>query len=192
MLSLEQRFDLLAQDLTAKPIRISAYHDLPFAILQYEPSDEFAMRRETRNLVRKLEMSGKEPVVISMADLLWQAIAANDGIEELFALERRRGFIIAQEKVTTYLSDPDWCFLPDLLAKKLETLDTKYHTALLTRVASMGPSIYHMSKLLDEMHTRTMIPTILFYPGVLHGTMGLQFMGLPTNEPLGNYRVKIY
>src|SRR5712691_11689803 len=133
MLSLEQRFDLLAKDLTAKPMRISAYHDLPFAILQYQPSDEFAMRRETRNLARKLEIRGKEPAVISMAELLWQAIACSDGLEELFALERRRSFIIAQEKVTTYLSEPEWCFLPDLLAKKLETLDPKHNIALLTR-----------------------------------------------------------
>ena len=34
MLSLEERIDLLESDLKAVPMRISVYHDLPFAILR--------------------------------------------------------------------------------------------------------------------------------------------------------------
>ena len=57
----------------------------------------------------------------------------------------------------------------------------------------MAPAIYHMSKLLDEMHGRTMITTILFYPGTLkEGNTGLLFMDLKDREVQGNYRVKIY
>ena len=56
----------------------------------------------------------------------------------------------------------------------------------------MGPGIYHMSKLLDQMQGKTRMTTILFYPGSIEGTTGLRFMDLKDREALGNYRVKIY
>jgi hypothetical protein len=60
------------------------------------------------------------------------------------------------------------------------------------RAGVMAPALYQMSKLLDEMHGRTLVPTILFYPGTLEGATGLRFMALKEREALGNYRVKIY
>jgi hypothetical protein len=56
----------------------------------------------------------------------------------------------------------------------------------------MAPGFFHMSMLLDKLHGRTMVPTILFYPGSLEGTTGLRFMDLKDRDALGNYRVKIY
>ena len=56
----------------------------------------------------------------------------------------------------------------------------------------MAPGIYHMSKLLDQMHGKTRVTTILFYPGSIEGTTGLRFMNLKDRDALGNYRVKIY
>jgi Domain of unknown function (DUF1788) len=192
LLSLVDRFELLGQDIIATPMRISPYHDLPFAILRYEPQDEYSMRQEARKLARKLEMEGKEVCTISMSDILWHCLEDCEGHEEIFALERRRNFSIAQEQVTTYLSNPEWRLLPDALAERLNILDEHRNVAFLMRVAAMAPAIYHMSKLLDEMHHRTQVPTILFYPGTLEGATGLRFMGLPEHEALGNYRVKIY
>jgi hypothetical protein len=65
--------------------------------------------------------------------------------------------------------------------------------AFLTRVAAMSPGIFHMSMLLDKMHGKTKVPTILlFYPGSIEGTTGLRFMDLKDRDALGNYRVKIY
>ena len=52
--------------------------------------------------------------------------------------------------------------------------------------------IFHMSMLLDKMHGKTRVATILLYPGSLKGTTGLRFMDLGDREALGNYRVKIY
>lgn len=56
----------------------------------------------------------------------------------------------------------------------------------------MAPGIYHMSKLLDLMQGKTLVTTILFYPGSIEGTTGLRFMNLEDRDALGNYRVKIY
>lgn len=192
MLSLKDRLELLQNDLLAQPPRISVYHDLPFAILRYDPEEEWELRREAKLLATKLGNSGKQVHTISLADLLWEAIEKTEGLNAIIDLEKERGFKTAQDQVTTYLSDQDWCPLVDLLADRLRLLDPHMHIAFLMRAAVMAPAIYHMSKLLAEMQGRTLVTTILFYPGTQEGTTGLRFMGLKDREALGNYRVKIY
>jgi hypothetical protein len=182
----------LEVDLTARPARISAYHDLPFAILRYNAEEEWDLRREVRRLAVRLENAGKRVLTISLADLLWEAIEDCEGLDAVTELERDRGFEVAQQQVTTYLSDPGWRPLPDLLAERLEPLDPERDVAFLVRASAMAPAVYHMSRLLDEMQGRTRVATILFYPGVLEGATGLRFMGLKGREAMGNYRVKIY
>ncbi len=192
MSSLKERIELLESDLKAVPPRISVYHDLPFAILRYDPGDEWELRREAKLLATRLEAAGKEVHQIPMSEFLWRAIDETEGMEEVVALERQRGYIAAQEQVTTYLSDRDWRPLADLLAERLAGLDSARSVAFLVRVAAMAPGLYHMSKLLDQMHGKTRVTTILCYPGSIEGTTGLRFMDLKDREALGNYRVKIY
>ncbi len=193
MLSLKDRIELMENDLMARPSKISVYHDLPFAILRYDPQDEWPLRNQLRLLETRLEDSGKEVVTISLADLLWEAIERSEGLDAIFELEREMGFEKAQDQVTTYLSDRDWQPLSDLLAEHMSGLDPEKHIVFLTRAGSMAPAIYYMSKLLDEMHGLTKVTTILFYPGTLsEGNTGLLFMSLKDREVQGNYRVKIY
>jgi hypothetical protein len=192
VLSLKERFDLLERDLVAKPIRISVHQDLPFAILRYDPEEEWEMRRQLRLRAAKLASYGKEVVTISLAELLWDAIDKSEGIDAVIQLERERGFEAAQEQVTTYLSDADWQPLPNLLAERMKALDPAKHVVFLTRAASMAPALYQMSKLLEEMHGRTKVPTILLYPGTVEGESGLRFMGCQERVSPSSYRVKIY
>ena len=192
MLSLKERVELLEADLRADPPRISVYRDLPFAILRYDPEQEWELRRELRLLATRLEQASRRVHFISLADLLWEAVDASEGMDAVVELERDRGFGAAQEQLTTYLSDRDWRPLPDLLAEKLQPLDPRRDVVFLIRAGAMAPAIYHMSKLLDEMQGRTDVTTILAYPGTIEGTTGLRFMDLKEREALGNYRVKIY
>jgi hypothetical protein len=192
MSSLKERIDLLESDLKAVPLRISVYHDLPFAIFRYDPTDEWELRREIKLLATRLESAGKEVHDIRISDFLWQAIEETEGLDEIIALEHSRGFLAAQEQVTTYLSDRDWRPLAGLLAERLADLDPAKSIVFLTRVAAMAPGIYHMSKLLDQMQGRTRVTTIMCYPGSIEGTTGLRFMNLKDRDALGNYRVKIY
>jgi len=192
MSSLKDRIDLLDNDLKAVPPRINVYHDLPFAILRYDPADEWELRREVRLLATRLEQTGKQVHVIPMSDFLWKAIDESEGLAELVDLERNRGYLKAQEQVTTYLSDRDWRPLAKLLTERLADLDPAKNIAFLTRVAVMAPGIYHMSMLLDQMQGKTRVTTVLFYPGSIEGTTGLRFMDLKERDALGNYRVKIY
>lgn len=192
MSSLAQRIELLEADLKADPPRISAYHDLPFAIFRYDPGEEWELRRQAKLMATRLEKSGRKVSMIPMSAFLWKAIEESEGIKPVIELEKERGFVAAQEQLTTYLSDRDWRPLARLVAEHLERLSGIADIALLTRAAAMAPGIYHMSKLLDEMQGKTRVTTILFYPGSLEGTTGLRFMALKDRDALGNYRVKIY
>jgi hypothetical protein len=192
MLSLDERITFLESDLLADPPRISVYRDLPFAILRYDPREEWDVRRKARLLAARLEGAGKKVVTISVAGLLWEAIEASEGMDAVVELEKSRGFEAAQRQVNVYLSDPDWQPVADLVVKRLAGLDPSTHIVFLMRAGAMAPAIYQMSRLLDELQGRTRVMTILFYPGILEGVLGLKFMGLKDREAVGNYRVKIY
>jgi hypothetical protein len=198
MFSLKDSIALLESDLKADPPRISVYHDLPFAILRYDPTAEWDMRREIKLLETRLLGVGKEVHIIPMSDLLWSALDRvrekddDEGLEAVIELEKQRGFVEAQQQLTTYLSSKVWVPLWDLLAERLASIDPENSVVFLTRVAAMSPGIFHMSMLLDKMHGKTKVTTILFYPGSIEGTTGLRFMDLKDRDALGNYRVKIY
>jgi hypothetical protein len=192
MLSLKERIELLENDLMAKPPRVSVYHDMPFAVLRYDPLEEWTLRKELSLLATRLNAIGKDVVQISLAELLWEAIEGSEGLDEIIDLERAMGFEKAQEQVTIYLSDSDYRPLRVLLADRLKSRDPEKNIAFLTRAASMAPAIYPMSRLLDEMHGYSKVTMILFYPGTIEGTTGLRFMDLKYREVQGNYRVKIY
>ena len=192
MSSLKNRIELLENDLKAVPPRISVYHDLPFAILRYDPNEEWELRREVNWLATRLGNAGKEAHVIPVSDFLWKAIDETEGMDVVVGMERDEGFLRAQQQVTTYLSDRDFRPLAKMLAERLAPLDAKKSIAFLTRVGAMSPGIYQMSKLLDEMKGKTRMTTILCYPGSLAGITELRFMDLRDRDALGNYRVKIY
>ena len=192
MSSLSDRIKVLEDDLKADPPRISVYHDLPFAIFRYDPEEEWALRREVRLLATRLGEGGKHTQIIRMSDLLWKAVEDTEGIEAVVELEKDRGYISAQEQLTTYLSDRDWRPLADLLTERLQSLDKSTDIVFLIRAAAMAPGIYHVSKLLNQMYRRVSLTSILFYPGSIEGTTGLRFMALKGRDILGNYRVKIY
>jgi hypothetical protein len=198
MSSLKNSIDPLESDLKAVPPRINVYHDLPFAIMRYDPADEWELRREIKLLATRLESVGKEIHVIPMSELLWLALEKvhqmddDEGLEAVIALEEERGYVEAQQQVTTYLSSKVWNPLWDLLAKRLASISPDNSVVFLTRVAAMSPGIFHMSMLLDKMQGKIKVATILFYPGSIEGTTGLRFMDLKDRDALGNYRVKIY
>ena len=198
MSSLKDSIAPLESDLKAVPPRINVYHDLPFAIMRYDPTDEWELRREIKLLATRLEAVGKEVHIIPMSELLWSALEKvhqkddDEGLEAVIALEKERGYVEAQQQVTTYLSSKVWIPLWDLLAERLASISPENSVVFLTRVAAMSPGIFHMSMLLDKMHGKTKAATILFYPGSIEGTTGLRFMDLKDRDALGNYRVKIY
>ena len=196
--SLKDNIAHLESHLKSVPMQIRVYQDLPFAIMRYDPSDEWELRREIKLLATRLEAFGKVVHIISMSELLWSALEQveqkdnDEGLAAVITLEKERGYLEAQQQVTTYLSSKVWVPLWELLSKRLASVNPENSVVFLSRVAAMSPGIFHMSMLLDKMHGKTKVPTVLFYPGSIEGTTGLRFMDLKDRDALGNYRVKIY
>jgi hypothetical protein len=51
--------------------KISAYHDMPYALFRYDPEQEFPLRREVRLLETRLSQKGKRVKRISLAECLF-------------------------------------------------------------------------------------------------------------------------
>ncbi len=196
MLSLQERIELIERDLKATPPAFAMSSDLPFAIFRYDPFDaqegEWRMRREMQKLAVRVQNSTKKTVhTISLAKLYWRSIEESEGLDALVELERERGFGAAEEQVSTYLSDPDWCPLSELLVEDLKELDPSKDVAFLFRAGVFAPNSYRLSCLLEQLMGRVRVPAVLFYPGSWTGS--LNYMNLRTEEqPMGSYRVKIY
>ena len=194
MLSLQERLEILEADLISSPMRISAYHDLPFAIFCYSPQYEYMMRVELQRFKTRLENSGKRVILISLAKLFWKAIEENDSLDSLVQLEKIFGFEKIQQTVRTYLSSQDFTPLYKMVLDELGGANPENDIALLYRAGALAPNFYRMSVLLNELHGKTMVPLILFYPGSREGESQLRFMNMEGRQAISgyNYRVKVY
>jgi hypothetical protein len=192
---LEKNIKTLENDLINDPVRISAYHDLPFAIFLYDPREEYMCRKRIRLLGISLEQNHKKKVtVVSLGKLLWKIIHETEGIDALIAEEKQYGFDRLQKTINQLMSDEDFMPLPNLLEDRIKGLDPAKDIVFLVRIGALAPSIFRASLLLDKMHGRTMVPIILFYPGSSDGHTDLKFMNMQDRSQVGmyNYRVKIY
>jgi hypothetical protein len=179
--------DLSLEDPSPK---ISAYHDMPYALFHYPPESEFDIRKAISLLVTRLENNGKRVTIISLSDCFSEAIDTDGdySLEKLKDLETTSGCDSLTDEMSELLNED--ARLVDLVISRLPaTLDPKRDIVFLSRAGSLFP-IYRTSALLEHLKGEIQVPTVLFYPGRLQGPTGLSFMGLFDPEP--NYRPKIY
>ncbi len=169
--------------------RLSAYHDMPYAIFRYDPEDELEMRRQVTLLSTRLEQRGKRtPRKISLAECLDEAMRSQRPLEDWFEAEREQGLGSVVETVHAVLSE--YAPLVDLVAGRLPNDgDPRRDTVFIVRVGALFP-VYRTFSLLEQLKGHVLVPTVLFYPGVLEGPAGLKFMGVLDAEH--NYRPKIF
>jgi hypothetical protein len=96
------------------------------------------LRREIKLLATRLEAVGKEVHIMPMSELLWSALEKvyqkddEEGLEAVIELENERGYVEAQQQVTTYLSSRVWIPLWDLLAERLTAISPDNPVVFLT------------------------------------------------------------
>src|SRR5882672_7527718 len=98
--------------------RISAYHDMPYALFRYDPEEEFDLRKQVTLLETRLTQKGKRVKRISLAECLDQAMRSQRPLEEWFIAEREQGVETVVETVHSVLSE--YAPLVDLLAECLD------------------------------------------------------------------------
>ena len=168
--------------------RISAYHDMPYALFRYEPDEEFDLRKQVTLLETRLTQKGKQVKRISLAECLDEAMRTQRPLEEWFAAEREQGTQTIVETVHALLSD--YTPLVGLVAARMpEAPDPLRDVVFIIRTGTLFP-VYRTFSLLEQLKGRVHVPTVIFYPGALDGASGLRFMGVLDAEH--NYRPKIF
>jgi hypothetical protein len=169
--------------------KISAYHNMPYAVFRYPPDDEFAVRSEITMLSTRLEQTGKRVTVISLATCLETALE-REGItsEEIKVTEKMTGTATMVDTIHKVLSE--YQPLDELVAEQLpDKADALVDVIFITRAGALFP-FYRTSSLLEQLKGKVEVPAVLFYPGELDGAAGLRFMGVLDAEH--NYRPKIF
>jgi len=168
--------------------KLSAYHDMPYALFRYDPEDEFELRQQVTLLETRLSQRGKCIRRISLAECLDFAMRSVRPLEEWFQIEREQGVESVIETVHAVLSEYEP--LVDIVAAQMPTdADPLTDIVFILRTGALFP-VYRTFSLLEQLKGRVHVPTILFYPGDLDGAAGLRFMGVLDAEH--NYRPKIF
>jgi hypothetical protein len=168
--------------------RISAYHDMPYALFRYDPEEEFDLRKQVTLLETRLSQKGKRVRRISLAECLDEAMRSQRPLEEWFTAEREQGIATIVETVHSVLSE--YSPLVDLVAARMPgDPDPLRDVVFILRTGALFP-VYRTFSLLEQLKGRVQVPTLRFYPGDLDGAAGLRFMGVLDAEH--NYRPKIF
>ena len=168
--------------------KLSAYHDMPYAIFRYDPEDELELRKQVRLLETRLSQKGKRVKRISLAECLDEAMRSQRPLEEWFAAEREQGVETVVDTVHSVLSED--APLIDLVAARMPAdPDPLRDIVFVVRTGALFP-VYRTFSLLEQLKGRVQVPAVLFYPGDLDGAAGLRFMGVLDAEH--NYRPKIF
>lgn len=167
--------------------RISAYHDMPYALFRYDAEEEFELRKQVTLLETRLSQKGKRIKRISLAECLDEAMRSQRPLPEWFEVEREQGTASLVETVHAVLSE--YKPLVDLVAARMpDDPDPMCDLVFILRTGALFP-VYRTFSLLEQLKGRVIVPTVLFYPGELDGPAGLRFMGVLDAEH--NYRPKI-
>ena len=183
--------------------RISTMRNYRFAIVQYDPKDEFRLRREVRKLNTDLMSNGWIVLPISLQTLLLDRLRAqgDDFIQRMIEREKRttkksiaRGLQDLQNRLAPLIEGPEGIaadcsrIISDYADKNPDKLDRTL--AIIGRAGALYP-FFRSSALLRHLDGRTRnVPVVLLYPGERRGDKGLSFMGVL--EPDSDYRPRIY
>lgn len=202
--SLAEGFAALRKDLIHEDgPRISTMRNYRFAIMQYEPKEEFRLRGEVQRLTSDLVANGWMVISISLQKLLLERVndQGPDWIDRVARMEERlsgvapeRGLNYVKGKLSLLVEGPEGIaadcsrLICDYADKHPDTIDRT--VALIGRAGALYPFI-RSSALLRHLDGRTRnVPVILLYPGERRGPSGLSFMGMLS--PDNDYRPRIY
>jgi Domain of unknown function (DUF1788) len=168
--------------------KLSAYHDMPYAIFRYDAEEEFELRKQVTLLETRLSQKGKRIKRISLAECLDEAMRSQRPLDEWYTAEREQGVESLVDTVHSVLSE--YAPLVNLVADRMPTdPDPLRDIVFVVRTGALFP-VYRTFSLLEQLKGRVHVPTLLFYPGDLDGAAGLRFMGVLDAEH--NYRPKIF
>lgn len=183
--------------------RISTMRNYRFAILCYDPVEEFQLRREIARLSDELQDSGWFVLSINLQKLLLDRIRAegDEFVEKVIRMEKalrqngaERGLQFLRDRIGPLIEGPTGIaadcskIITDFADKHPDKIDRTL--ALIGRAGALYP-FYRSSALLKHLDGNTrQVPVVLLYPGERLGLTGLSFMGILNAD--SDYRPRIY
>lgn len=207
--TLERTFKALKKDLLRDGgPQISTTRNYNFAIVPYDPNQEFTVRGHVSRLSDELRDAGWSTATIALHTLLLERLRGlgDDYLQSLITREKRlakkspaRALNHLSERIVQEIEGPDG--LAADVVREIQRLmdenpDNRERTVVfIARAGALYP-FFRTSALLKHVadHTQN-IPVVLLYPGTLigeagRGDVGLSFMGkLPADR---DYRPRIY
>ena len=201
---LQRALAVLREDLVHEDgPRISTMRNYRFAIVPYDPSEEFRLRAEVQKLSNELVAHGWVVLSISLQKLLLDRAReqGQEWVDRVIQMEKRlsdiddeRGLNYLKSKLAPLIEGPDG------IAADCSRIITEFADAhpdkvdrtlaLIGRAGALYP-FFRSSALLRHLDGRTRnVPVVLLYPGERRGPTGLSFMGVL--NPDNDYRPRIY
>jgi hypothetical protein len=193
------RSDLVQED----GPRISTMRNYRFAILCYDPVDEFQLRKEVGVLSDELRGSGWFVLSINLQKLLLDRIRAEgeEFVEKVIRMEKalrnngaERGLQFLKDRIGPLIEGPSGIaadcskIISEFADRHPDKIDRTL--ALIGRAGALYP-FYRSSALLKHLDGNTrQVPVVLLYPGARSGHTGLSFMGVLNAD--SDYRPRIY
>lgn len=183
--------------------RISTMRNYRFAILAYEPTEEFKLRQKIHRLSQELRADGWGVHNISLYNLLLRRLHREESelLERLIEREKRlyekdpdRALTDLRDKVAHFVEGPTGIAkdVVDVLDEFVEThpINPDKTVVFVGRAGALYP-FFRSSALLKHLDGKTKnLPVVLLYPGIKEGVGALSFMGqLPADR---DYRPRIY
>lgn len=170
-------------------------HDMPFAILLYDPQEELELRRQVKLLDTRLQQQGLHVEGVDLGGLMWTCFEDHPmGSEGLLSSEAGARNVNELLREGNRLLMGRQADQPGPLEEMVIDLLAPYNkdpeaVAFLTRAGELFP-FYRTSALLERLMRHVKVRTVLYYPGTLEGATSLSFMGVC--EPSPNYRPRIF
>ncbi len=207
--TLERTFQALKKDLLRDGgPQISTTRNYNFAIVPYDPNQEFTVRGHVSRLSAELRDAGWSTATIALHTLLLERLRGlgEDYLQSLITREKRlakkspeRALNHLTERIVQEIEGPDGLALD--VVREIQRLmdenpDNRERTVVfIARAGALYP-FFRTSALLKHVadHTQN-LPVVLLYPGTVigeagRGDVGLSFMGkLPADR---DYRPRIY
>lgn len=183
--------------------RISTMRNYRFAIVPYDPKDEFALRAEVQKLSNDLVAHGWVVLSISLQKLLLDRVRGLgaeqiqwivDSERDFAEVDVGRGLNYVKDELAPLIEGPTGLAADcaAIIQKHIAAFPDKADRtlALIGRAGALYP-FFRSSALLRHLDGRTgNLPVVLLYPGDRRGPTGLSFMGV--HNPDNDYRPRIY
>jgi hypothetical protein len=118
--------------------KISAYHDMPYALFRYDPDQEYPLRRELTMLATRLTQKSKRVTRISLAECLQAAMTSQRPLEDWYEAERAGTVEDTVQTITNILEN--YAPLVDLVAERMPAdSDPRTDIVLISRTGALFP-----------------------------------------------------